>query len=62
MPEDEKTAVRDMRGLFGEPRAAPTKQEACFIVIAGGTVGQMYKLSGTGDIPDPPTVTTHRRQ
>ena len=50
MAEDEKTAVRDMRSLFGEAGAAPTKQEACFIVIAGGTVGQMYKLSGTGDI------------
>jgi diguanylate cyclase (GGDEF)-like protein len=43
MAEDEKTAVRDMKSLFQEA-GAPTKQEACFIVIAGGTVGQMYKL------------------
>src|SRR5947207_2673450 len=43
MAEDEKTAVRDMKSLFQEA-GGPTKQEACFIVIAGGTVGQMYKL------------------
>lgn len=45
MPEEEKTAVRDMQSLFGDGTGVPAKQEACFIVIAGGTVGQMYKLT-----------------
>lgn len=36
-----------MKTLFGSDPGAPPKQEACFIVIAGGTVGQMYKLTKT---------------
>ena len=44
MAEDEKTAVRDMKSLFGEAQG-PKREEPCFIVIAGGTVGMMYKLT-----------------
>ena len=44
MAEEEKTAVRDMKSLFGDAQA-PKKEEPCFIVIAGGTVGMMYKLT-----------------
>lgn len=33
-----------MKSLFGDAQA-PKRQEPCFIVIAGGTVGQMYKLT-----------------
>ena len=33
-----------MKSLFGDTQA-PKKQEPCFIVIAGGTVGMMYKLT-----------------
>lgn len=44
MAEEEKTAVRDMKSLFGDSQA-PKKEEPCFIVIAGGTVGMMYKLT-----------------
>src|SRR5579859_986520 len=45
MAEDEKTAVRDVKSLFAEAGVV-NKQEACFIVLAGGTVGQMYKIAG----------------
>ncbi len=38
-----------MKSLFTEA-GAPVKQEACFIVIAGGTVGMMYKLTAVGDM------------
>ncbi len=44
MSEDEKTAIRDVRSLVEEALSAPRKLEAAFIVIAGGTVGQMHKL------------------
>jgi two-component system, cell cycle response regulator len=44
MAEEEKTAVRDMKSLFGDSQG-PKKEEPCFIVIAGGTVGMMYKLT-----------------
>ena len=33
-----------MKSLFGENQA-PKREEPCFIVIAGGTVGMMYKLT-----------------
>ena len=45
MPEDEKTAVRDIRSLFGEQNAPEKREVPYFIVIAGGTVGMMYKLT-----------------
>ncbi len=45
MAEDEKTAVRDIRSLFGEQNAPERREVPYFIVIAGGTVGMMYKLT-----------------
>ncbi|HVO32229.1 MAG TPA: GGDEF domain-containing protein [bacterium] len=45
MAEDEKTAVRDIRSLFGEQSSPEKREVPYFIVIAGGTVGMMYKLT-----------------